>query len=50
MTTRRVDKTDPRNAAAVRPLTLPIAWLKDDDQMYEATLSGLAYVGLTDAG
>ncbi|WFC96512.1 hypothetical protein MBRA1_003173 [Malassezia brasiliensis] len=37
---RRVDKTDPRNAGAVRPLTMPVAWIKDDSLTYETLLSG----------
>ncbi|WFD03340.1 hypothetical protein MOBT1_002029 [Malassezia obtusa] len=42
MLARRVDKTDPRNAGAVRPLTMPISWIKEDSMMYETSLSGMS--------
>lgn len=45
MTTRRVDKTDPRLASNVRPLTMPVSWVTEDNSVYETSLSGLTYVG-----
>lgn len=45
MSARRVDKSDPKMVAAVRPLTLPKAWVENQRVGdYEALLATMTYV------
>lgn len=45
MSERRVDKSDPRMVAAIRPLTIPKAWEEEQRvSIYETMLSSMSYV------
>lgn len=45
MLPRRVDKTEPRNASAMRPFNVPDVWLMENrSSVYDAILSSIACV------